>query len=351
MLCPIAGCSAGGGPGLDDTGFSGMRRELEPLPTRGMNTGESQRTSSAGLWYGLLVSGTILISTSAILVTLAGAPPTVSAFYRNFLAAGLWAAILLPFRGSSLWRLPRRPEAIRKASARGLPFIDSIPSSHALFGLLGFFFACDLWAWHRAIFHLGAGPATLMGNLQVLFVSFLGAQLFGERLGRWYWTGCALALLGIGLLNLTRGLGESILLGLLFGTITALTYAIFLIVIKLLGRYGIGAAQTLFFVSVVSAAFLALAVMAEGLSFRLHSETAFRLLLLHAFVSSVAGWWLIIRSINHLPVSIASVILLLQPVLTSVWGDLVLGQHLSIVQMAGIAVALAGIRLASRAPA
>ncbi len=322
---------------------------LEPFAIFRSKIGVSQGASSTGLWYALLIVGTILISTSAILVTLAGAPPTVSAFYRNFLAAAIWVAILLPFRRSKLWRLPPRSEANGEDPAVRLPFNIPIPSSPLLFGLLGFFFACDLWAWHRAILHLGAGPATLMGNLQVLFVSFLGAKLFGERLSRWYWTGCALALLGIGLLNLTRGFGESILLGLLFGTITALTYAIFLIVIKLLGRYGTGAAQTLFLVSLISAAFLALAVMAEGLSFRLHSKAAFLLLLTHAFVSSVVGWWLIIRAIKHLPVSIASVILLLQPVLTSVWGDLVLDQHLTVVQMAGIVIALAGIRLASRA--
>jgi len=37
-------------------------------------------------WYILLLAGICLISTSAILVTLAAVPPTVSAFYRNFFA-------------------------------------------------------------------------------------------------------------------------------------------------------------------------------------------------------------------------------------------------------------------------
>jgi hypothetical protein len=48
-------------------------------------------------WYVLLVVGICCISTSAILVTLAGVHPTVSAFYRNFFAA-LICSILLPAR-------------------------------------------------------------------------------------------------------------------------------------------------------------------------------------------------------------------------------------------------------------
>ena len=302
----------------------------------------------AGWGYAVLIVGVVLISSSAIFITLAGAPPTVSAFYRNFLAAALWAVILLPLRRSGLWKFPRPREGTPTGDPRDVSFGRPLPSRRALFVLLGLLFSCDLWAWHRAIIHLGAGPATLMGNLQVLFVSLLGAHLFGERLGRRYWTGCLLALAGIGLLTLTRGFGGSILMGLFFGVVTAFTYAVFLVVLKFLGRYRIDAAQTLFGVSLVSAVFLALAVTVEGHSFLLDTEAAFFWLLLHAFVSSVVGWWLIIRALQNLPVSVTSVILLLQPVLTNLWGELILGQHLTAVQVAGIAVALAGIWLSSQ---
>ncbi len=297
-------------------------------------------------WYALLLAGVVCISSSAILVTLSGAPPTVSAFYRNFFAALIWL-LLFPW-SRPFAPTPRRssPPAENPPEQRRCAFLTGPSTASPLLLLLAALFSVDLWAWHRAIFFLGAGPATLLGNLQVLIVSLLAVFFFQERLGRWFWRGVFLALFGIGLLTMANGLGADIGKGLAYGALTALTYSFFLVLLRILDRYQVDPPQILFQVALFSALFLLLIMAAEGRS-PLLGTASLLWLFAHAFVSSVVGWWLIVRAMPRVRVSIASTLLLLQPVLTSIWGHFFLGQILSLQQIIGILLALAGIRLAT----
>jgi len=297
-------------------------------------------------WYVLLVVGICCISTSAILVTLSGVHPTVSAFYRNFFAAAIWLFLYpftRPFRAASL-----KTDSVSLLEAANPCFGFLLRARHATFLLilLGFFFAIDLWAWHRCIIFLGAGPATLMGNLQVLVVSLLALLLFKENLQKWFWPGCLLALFGIALLTLTRGIGHAVLPGVMYGLLTAITYSFFLIILRLLRNYQTTPQQVLFWVAVISSLFLFVPLVGEG-KVMIPGREALGWLALHAFLSSVVGWWFIITALPHVPVAIASTLLLLQPVLTSIWGHLFLQQTLSSLQIAGIILAVSGIRLAT----
>ena len=183
-------------------------------------------------WYLLLVLGVCCISTSAILITLAEVPPTQAAFYRNFFAALIW---LIPLGFTRpLAPMALRDDGVLVCRLQWLaPFVSRLTGPTILVAL-SFFFAVDLWAWHRAIIYIGAGPATLMGNLQVVFVSLLAVFLFGDRLKKMFWPGTILALIGISMLTLTNPLGSNVLLGIICGIFTALTYSVFLIFLKYL---------------------------------------------------------------------------------------------------------------------
>ena len=50
--------------------------------------------------------------------------------------------------------------------------------------IAGVFFAGDLTFWHHAIEYVGAGLATVLGNLQVIIVGFFAWLLLGERPSR-----------------------------------------------------------------------------------------------------------------------------------------------------------------------
>ena len=51
----------------------------------------------------------------------------------------------------------------------------------ALAAVAGVFFAADLICWHHAIEDVGAGLATVLGNLQVAFVGLVAWLVLGER--------------------------------------------------------------------------------------------------------------------------------------------------------------------------
>lgn len=295
-------------------------------------------------WYLFLIVGVCCISTSAILVTLSGAPPTSAAVYRNLFAALIWLGLYrysTPFKHCRL-----RPSVEQAVTAGWLRRVVQRGGIIFIFVGIGLTFAIDLWAWHRCIMLVGAGPATLFGNLQVVFIALFSRYVFGEQLKPYYWQGACIALVGIGLLTLTRGGGTEVGWGVVFGLLTALTYAIFLIFLKLLGQYECTAEQTLFWVAVTTLVFLMVPFYLEteemvpdmiGLSW----------LFLHGLISSVLGWWLIVKALSHLPVAQTATLLLVQPLLTSLWGHLFLGQYLQLVQLVGIGVALLGIRLAN----
>ncbi len=295
-------------------------------------------------WYLLLIFGVCCISTSAILITLSGVPPSPAALYRNFFAALLW---LIPYGFTRpLAPLPLKEDGVLVCRVGWLAPLVSRLNGPVILVALSFFFAIDLWAWHRAIIYIGAGPATLMGNLQVVFVSLFAVLLFGERLNKMFWPGAILALAGIAMLTFTNPLGSNVLVGSVCGIFTALTYSVFIIFLKYLEQFKTTPQQTLFWLAVCTALFLVVPTLIEdGLIFP--GRRALVILIVHALVSSVVGWWVIVTALKKVPVAAASTLLLLQPLLTSMWGHLFLGQGLVVIQVVGICVALFGIRLAN----
>ena len=295
-------------------------------------------------WYVLLIIGVCCISTSAIFVTIAGAEPTTAAFYRNFFAALIWLCL---YRYSTpLKKCTLSNDSKVVVTSSWLQYLVANGGVRFILVGLGVTFAIDLWAWHRCIILVGAGPATLLGNVQVVFIALLSHVAFGEVLKRYYWLGSAIALFGIGLLTLTNGIGTDVLWGVVLGLLTAFTYAIFLIFLKLLGAYDISPEQTLLWVAVSTLVCLALPFYLEARVLVPDLRTL-SWLFFHAFISSVLGWWLIVKALHYIPVAQAATILLVQPLLTSLWGHLFLGQFLEMIQVVGIVVALVGIRLAN----
>ena len=54
----------------------------------------------------------------------------------------------------------------------------------SIFTAAGLLFAVDLIAWNHAIADVGAGLATVLGNLQVVVVPFVALAVLGERVPR-----------------------------------------------------------------------------------------------------------------------------------------------------------------------
>lgn len=274
------------------------------------------------------VLGVLTISFSAVFVRLAGAAPAVSAFFR--------CAYALPVLYLG-WLLVRRRDQ-RSPRLRRVAMVAG--------GLLGL----DLAVWHRAIDDLGAGPATVLGNTQVVFVGVIAWLLLGERPSRISLVVLPSALVGIALVG---GIGDSQAYGAapargaLWGLATGIAYAAFLLVMRFANRGRAPAVGPL--ADATLGAFLV--TLALGLP-----DAAFDLtpswpmhgwLLALAFGSQIVGWLAITHALPRLAALETSMLLLLQPIATLIWGRLLFDERLSAGQATGALLVLAGVTAVS----
>ena len=284
-----------------------------------------------------MLTGAALIGTNGLMVRLAGTPPTVSAFYR-MLFAGMLLALLVHLRRD--WRpLPRR-----------MWWLALLPATA---------FAADLWLWHRSILLIGPGLATLLANAQVFFMALAGVLLFGERVGLRFVAGIALAFFGLWLMLGAdwATLPADYRWGVWLGLATGLCYAAYNIGLRHVQRAGnVGTsdaaasapvAQVLAMVSLLCAALLGLAGVAEGVSFAIPTWQALGWLLLLAGLGHCLSWILISRAMQHLSVALVGLLLLVQPVCAFLLDIVVLQRETLPREWLGLAFTLAGIFLAS----
>jgi drug/metabolite transporter (DMT)-like permease len=280
------------------------------------------------------VLGALTIAFSAILVDLADVSPASAAFFRCFYA--------LPALGALAWWEDRR-YGRRSWRQRRL----ALPA--------GLLFAVDLIAWNHAIADVGAGLATVLGNLQVVIVPFLALALLGERVPRRILLSLPIVLLGILLVSgaLEAGAyGVNPSRGVLYGVVTALTYAAFLLIQRQgsadLRRPG----GPLFDTSLVTAVIAGAYGLAIGVDDLVPAWPSAGWLILLGLTSQALGWLLITLSLPRLPAAMTSLTLTIQPIASVALGAILLGQEPSVLQLAGVACILAGLlSVALRRPA
>ena len=162
--------------------------------------------------------GATCIAFSGIFYLYAAVSPSTGTFYR-----AVFGLPLLVFVAFGEWRRhgPLRPGAIRLAA------------------LAGVFFTGDLMFWHHAIEAVGAGLATVLGNLQVVIVGFFAWLLLGERPSRATLLALPVVLAGVILISGVVGAdpyGANPQLGVILGMATAICYSGYLLLIRRGGR-------------------------------------------------------------------------------------------------------------------
>jgi len=279
-------------------------------------------------------TGVGLLSLSAVFVRLADVEPARSAFLRGLYALPAFAAMVW-------WRRRSRGGKVRGAL---------VPMAVIAGGFLG----ADLLAWHASIGIIGAGLATVIPNLQVVFVGIIGVALFAERPHRAFWMALPVVLLGVWVLAAAGKPLEpagSVPLGVGLGVLTGVFYAAYLVLLRIAR---LRAPEVTSIEAMASATLGATVVMgafaaAEGVAAPAGSLQANGWLVVLALGNQVLAWVLVTASIHRMPATLTSVALLLQPVLALGWGALLLGEPLGPAQLAGSAVVLGGVAAAHRA--
>ncbi|WP_433510929.1 DMT family transporter [Nonomuraea sp. CA-143628] len=275
----------------------------------------------------IAIAGALIISTSGPLVRLSGVSPATSAFFR--------CAYALPPMLVLAW-LERRRLGPMPARSRNLAW------------LAGVLFAFDLLFWHQAIKYVGAGLATVLGNLQVFIVAFAAWALFRERPSNRLMRATPVVFAGVVLISGifdSAAYGANPVLGVVTGVATSISYAAFLLVLK--GGSGRTFGPLTHATAVATVAMAALSPLFGGADFT-PSWPAHGWLLVLALGPQVIGWTLISYSLPRQPAALTALLLLIQPMTTVGLSAMLLGEHPSPLQLAGCGVIVLGVLYGSR---
>lgn len=272
--------------------------------------------------YLALGAGILALSFSAMFVRWANAPGPVTAFYRLFFSIFL----LLPFFAP---RVKTNP---------------AVRSSSIVFPLLaGIFTACDLGLWTASLTYTTASNATLLGNTAPLWVALGAWLILKQKLTPAFWRGLVLALFGAALIMGTDfilhprlGLGDvmAVSTGVFYG-------AYFLVTEKSRTHFdavshswivGLSASLSLFVINMV------LRYPLSG-----YPLQTWLIFLTTAVVSQLIGYMSLAYALGHLPASVVSPTMILQPVVTTILAVPLLGEIPTLWQGVGGAIALVGI--------
>jgi drug/metabolite transporter (DMT)-like permease len=284
-------------------------------------------------------AGAVCISSSAVLMKLAStASPSVTALGR--------CAFALPVLGGLAVLERRRGAAPMPSRSRWLA------------RLAGVFLAADLILWSHSIAAIGAGLGTVVGNLEVLIIALLAWLVLGERPGRSLVLASPVMLAGLALVGGladvggSRAYGADPGLGVGLGVGVAMLYAVYILMLRQATSPG-GAPTAV--AAVAAPLFEATAgatVASVLLGLALHDLRlgppwpALGWLALLALTSQVVGWLLITVSMTRLAAGMIGALLLIQPAGSVALSYVFLGERPSVLQLAGVALVLAGVVVA-----
>lgn len=274
----------------------------------------------------------MVIAFSAILVKLAEVSPSTAAFFR--------CAYALPLLGLLAW-FERRRYGRRPARERWIALGA------------GVFFAADLLFWHHAIAAVGAGLGTVLANVQVVFVGAIAWIWLGERPTRRSLLSIPVVLVGVVLISGVVGAGaygSNPTLGMVYGLLTGVAYAAFLVTLRQGNSDIRRPAGPLFDATLSAAVWCALAGTVIGDLDWVPDLEAQAWLVLLALSSQVLGWLLISVSLPRLPAIITSIVLMLQPVASVLLGVVLLSESPSALQLVGVVIVLGGVAVATITP-
>lgn len=180
----------------------------------------------------------------------------------------------------------------------------------------------------------------------------MSIAVYGLSPSRRFWLATVLAFLGLGLLVNPEQSGNGASgqwMGTLLGLTAAVFYSIYILFLQRAEKEktNLPMVQRFFYLSLVMTVALGILATVEG-SWQWPTANQWPPLLALGILVQVAAWMLVAKGITHLPINIAALILLIQPMFSTLLGVLFLGEILTKVQWVGAAAALAGVYVGSR---
>ena len=278
----------------------------------------------------IALAGASLLSFAPLFYIQSETTPITGAFFRMVYA--------IPILLILVWYLNK--EDSRSFNTRMLTFAA------------GILLAIDFAGYHSAIDYIGSGIATLIGNSQVIIVTLSSWWLFGERPNRMILLALPMVMLGLVFISGIwddEPYGEDPFKGVIASILAAIFYSSFLILYRYSNRIKAPSANLQFDATIGAAIGLLLIGIAplegldiEPINFTL-SWPGHGWLILLAISCQIIGWIAITFALPRLPAAHTSFAVLLQPVLTIVWGVILLSETPSLQQMVGMTLIFSAI--------
>lgn len=280
--------------------------------------------SSKTLPYLALAGGVLALSFTTLFIRWSDAPGAITQFYRM----GVATVFLLPFAA-------RR----KNAPNPGFKFLILLPMATALFSAL------DNALLSTSLDFTRIANATLLNNMAPLWVAIFAITVWKEKMTAGFWGGLVLAFAGAATVLGSNIFGEG---GAAKGNIMALVSSVFYagyFLVTQVARTRLTTIIYIFMVDLFAFVFLFLINLGMGNSFGPYPPLTWGVFLLAGLISQVGGYFGISYALGHLPASVVSPTLILQPVITALLAIPLFGENLNAGQIAGGLAALGGIYL------
>ncbi len=275
----------------------------------------------------VLVAGSILIGMSPIYVRLSELGPVATAFYRVCVAVPFF----LTFES---YRISRQDKNNSYRNNLSISYSQLNLTDWLLLLGLGLCYALNLITWHWSLGYIYVANATLLANLSVLFVIPLGWILFNKRVEAKVFL-YALGAFG-GVIMLSWGALDNLanLKGLFWGILSAVFYALYILSVSKL-REKLSAIQQMTWTCIFTSLWLLPFVIWQGESLLITSMYGLIILVGLGITSQVMGQGFIAYSLAYIAPALATLILLLQPVVAATMGWLIFNEVLTTIQIIG----------------
>jgi len=209
--------------------------------------------------------------------------------------------------------------------------------------------------WTLSVAFNGAAVSTVLAYSSAAYTTLLGWRLFGESLNPTKL--CAVSMGLAGCVLVAGAYDPSVWklnpLGIITGILSGILFACYSLMGKASANRNISSWSALLYTFCVAAVLLFLYNILAGFSpvlrptadiFRLGSSLkGWTILLILAVIPTLGGYGFYTLSLTYLPVSIASLIALLEPAITAVLAFLILGERLTTIQIIGSLMVVAGV--------
>ena len=330
----------------------------------GAGAGLTTRGLLVGLALGVL--GSVLFAGKAIIVKVA---------YRYSVSPeallGLRMAFAAPLFAIVAWQVSRRRPAgagvsegvgadVEASAGAGVGAGVRVPAAASAFragdawrivglGLVGYYFASLLD--FLGLQYVSAGLERLVLYLNPAFVLLIGLFWFRRPIVRWQWLAMAVSYFGVVLVFLSdlQFSGDHLVLGTMLVLASGIAYAVYLIgsgeMVRRLGSLRLTAWASL----VSSAACVAHALVVDGMGLFELQWQVYALSLLNAVFCTFFPLFLVMMAIERLGSGLASQTGMIGPAATIVLGAMFLDEPVTVLQLGGTAVVIAGVLMLTRA--